>query len=114
MSCGSTTSNSTHTLGAASPSFPDLGWSWKIPFAWLAGIALAWDRRRQYRELLELNDHLLADIGVSRTSVEEVRRSSLYARASRDSSSQRMFRSVFRHGRGIVCVRAKRSRHDCH
>lgn len=85
MSCGSTTSNSTNILDAASPSFPDLGWSWKIPLAWLAGIALAWDRRRQYRELLELDDHLLADIGISRTTVEEVRRSSLYERAWRDS-----------------------------
>lgn len=85
MSCGSTISNSTNTLGAASPSFPDLGWSWKTPLAWLAGIVMAWDRRRQYRELLELDDHLLSDIGISRTTVEEARRSSLYVRAWRDS-----------------------------
>jgi uncharacterized protein YjiS (DUF1127 family) len=85
MSCGSTTSNSTHTLGAASPSFPDLGWSWKTPAAWLAGIALRWERRRLYRELLELDDHLLSDIGMSRTTVEEVRRSHLYMMAWRDS-----------------------------
>jgi uncharacterized protein YjiS (DUF1127 family) len=83
MSCGST--NSTNTLGAASPSFPDLGWSWKIPLAWLAGIVLGWDRRRQYRELLELDDRLLADIGVSRAAAEEARGSSLYLRAWRDS-----------------------------
>jgi len=85
MSCGSTICNSTNALNAASPVFPDLGWSWKIPLAWLAGMFLAWERRRQYRELLELDDHLLADIGIPRTTVEEVRRSSLYARAWHDS-----------------------------
>jgi uncharacterized protein YjiS (DUF1127 family) len=83
MSCGST--NSTNTLDAVSPSFPDLGWSWQNPLAWLAAIVLGWDRRRQYRELLELDDHLLADIGVSRVVVDEARRSSLYLRAWRDS-----------------------------
>jgi uncharacterized protein YjiS (DUF1127 family) len=51
----------------------------------LAGLFLAWERRRQYRELLELNDHLLADIGLSRTTIEEARRSSLYQRAWQDS-----------------------------
>ena len=85
MSRGSTICNSTSTLGAESPSFPDLRWSWKIPLAWLAGIALAWERRRQYRQLLELDDRLLADIGVSREAVEEVRRSHLYMMAWRDS-----------------------------
>ena len=85
MSCGSTTCNSTNTLGAASPSFPDLRWSWKILLAWLAGIALGWERRYQRRQLLEkLDDHLLADIGLSRTA-EEVRRSPLYLIAWRDS-----------------------------
>jgi uncharacterized protein YjiS (DUF1127 family) len=86
MSCGSTTCNSTNTLDAASPSFSGLGWSWRIPLAWLTGIALAWERRYQYRQLLELNDWLLADIGVSREAIEEeVRRSSLYMIAWRDS-----------------------------
>jgi uncharacterized protein YjiS (DUF1127 family) len=85
MSCGSTTCNSTNVLDAAPPAFPDFRWSWKIPLAWLAVIALGWDRRRQYKELLELDDHLLADIGVSRTAVEEMRRSSLYDRAWQDS-----------------------------
>jgi len=55
------------------------------PLVWLAGIALWWRRRSQYRELLELDDRLLADIGVSRTDVEEVRRSPLYLDAWRDS-----------------------------
>jgi uncharacterized protein YjiS (DUF1127 family) len=85
MSCGSTTRNSTNTLGAVSPSFPGLGWSWKIPLAWLDGIAQRLERRRQYRQLLELDDHLLSDIGMSRTTVEEVRRSHLYMMAWRDS-----------------------------
>jgi uncharacterized protein YjiS (DUF1127 family) len=85
MSCGSTTPISTNTLHAASPSFPDLRWSWKIPLAWLAGIALSLERRHQCRQLLELDDHLLADIGLSRTAVEEVRRSPLYLMAWRDS-----------------------------
>jgi uncharacterized protein YjiS (DUF1127 family) len=86
MSCGST---STNTLDAASPSVPDRRWSWKIPLAWLAGIALGWGRRYQRRQLLdeldELDDRLLADIGLSRTAVEEVRRSHLYLIAWRDS-----------------------------
>jgi uncharacterized protein YjiS (DUF1127 family) len=74
MSCGSIQNN---TLDSALPALPDLRWSWNIPLAWLAEIALAWDRRYQYRQLLELDDRLLADIGVSRTAVEEVRRSPL-------------------------------------
>jgi len=85
MSCGSTTCNSTNTLDAAPRSSTDPGWSWKIPRAWLDGIALRWERRRQYRQLLELNDHLLADIGLSRTIVDEARRSHLYMIAWRDS-----------------------------
>lgn len=85
MACGSMTCNSTNALDAALPVFPDLGWLWKIPLAWLAGMFLAWERRRQYRELLELDDHLLADIGFSRTAVEEMRESSLYERAFHDS-----------------------------
>jgi uncharacterized protein YjiS (DUF1127 family) len=85
MSCGSTICDSTNNLEAASPSFQDLKWSWNTPLAWLAGIALRWERRYQYRQLLELDDHLLADIGLSRTTVEEVRRSPLYLIAWRDS-----------------------------
>ena len=85
MSCGSTTCNSTNNHEEASTSFPDLRWSWKIPLAWLAGIALSLERRHQYRQLLDLDDHLLADIGLSRTAIEEVRRSPLYLIAWRDS-----------------------------
>jgi uncharacterized protein YjiS (DUF1127 family) len=75
MSSGSTTCNSTNTPDAASISFPEPRWSWKTPFAWLAGIALWFKRRDQYRELLELDDRLLADIGLPRTAAIEARRS---------------------------------------
>jgi uncharacterized protein YjiS (DUF1127 family) len=85
MSCGSTIFNSTNNLEAASASFPDLRWSWYNPLVWLTRVALAWERRREYRELLQLDDHLLADIGLSRSDVEEVRRSPLYLTAWRDS-----------------------------
>jgi uncharacterized protein YjiS (DUF1127 family) len=82
MSCGSTTCNNHE---GASTSFPDLRWSWKIPLAWLAGLALGLERRCHRSELLQFDDRLLADIGVSRTAVEEVRRSPLYLIAWRDS-----------------------------
>jgi uncharacterized protein YjiS (DUF1127 family) len=85
MSCGSTPGNSVVPHGATSLSFPDLGWSWKIPLAWFGAIALWLDRQYEYRQLLELDDHLLADIGLSRTDVEEVRRSHLYLMAWHDS-----------------------------
>jgi uncharacterized protein YjiS (DUF1127 family) len=85
MSCGSTICNSTNNLKATRPSFPDPRWSWKIPLAWLDGIARRWERQYQYRQLLELDDHLLADIGLSRTAVDEVRRSHFYLIAWRDS-----------------------------
>ena len=85
MPCGSATCNSNNTLVVVTPSFPDLGWSWKIPLAWLEAIAMRWERRRQYGQLLELDDRLLADIGVSRTVAKEVRGSRLYLIAWRDS-----------------------------
>jgi uncharacterized protein YjiS (DUF1127 family) len=85
MSCGSTVCNSTNNLEAASPLFSDLRWSWTTSLAWLTRIALGWERRYQYTQLLELDDHLLADIGLSRMAVEEARRSALYLVAWRDS-----------------------------
>ena len=85
MPCGSTIDNSTRTLGSIPTSFPAGGWPWKIPVAWLAELARRWERHSQYGELLELDDRLLADIGVSREDVEEVRRSQLYRDAWRNS-----------------------------
>ncbi len=85
MPCGSTIDDSNHTFNALTHSFPSPGWFWKGPVAWLAGIARRWERRSEYRELLELNDRLLADIGLSREDVEQVRGSQLYLDAWRDS-----------------------------
>lgn len=77
--------NSTNTLDVASRPFPASSWSWKTSLAWLAGIALGWERRCQYKQLLELDDRLLADMGLSRPGIEEVRRTTLYMIAWRDS-----------------------------
>jgi len=85
MPCGSTVYSSTNTLDATSPSLRDLGWFWKIPLAWLDRIATRWERHRQYKQLLQLDDRMLSDIGLSRTTVQEVRRSDLYMMAWRDS-----------------------------
>ncbi|WP_375787740.1 DUF1127 domain-containing protein [Bradyrhizobium sp. Pha-3] len=86
MPCGGTINNSTNTLdAAASASFPAFRGPRRTPAAWLAGLVLWLERQHQYRELLELDDWLLADIGVSKADVEEVRRSPLYLDAWRDS-----------------------------
>jgi hypothetical protein len=81
MSCDGTTPDSIKTLDAALPSFPGLRWTWKNPLAWLTGIALRWEREHRLRDL---DDHLLADVGLMRDA-EEVRRSRLYMTARRDS-----------------------------
>jgi uncharacterized protein YjiS (DUF1127 family) len=76
MSCGSPISTSTNYIETAPRSFPNLGWFWQIPLAWLTRIALAYERRHQHGQLLELDDHLLADIGISRQqAVEEAQKS---------------------------------------
>ena len=85
MPCGSTILSSTDTLDAATPARPDSRRSWKTLLGWLAGIALWWVWRPQHRQLHELDDRLLADIGMSRTAAKEVRRSELYQNAWRDS-----------------------------
>ena len=77
--------NSTNTLDVASPSCLTFRWSWKAPLAWLAGIAVGWERQCEYKQLLELDDRLLADMGLSRPGLKEVRRSTLYMNAWRDS-----------------------------
>jgi hypothetical protein len=69
MSCDSTTGSIGTSNAVFGPS-PNLGWFWKVPLALLDRIT----RHRQYDELLELDDRLLADIGLSRTIVGEARR----------------------------------------
>ena len=69
MSCGSTTCHSTIYL--ETPPFQDIGRSWDIPIAWLERLALDWGRWHQRRQLAELDDRLLDDIGVSRQQAAE-------------------------------------------
>ncbi len=81
MPCGSTTYIPTNHIETASPSRLGLGWSWQIPLSWLAKIAskiaLGLERRHQRRELVELDDRLLADIGIStEQAIEEALKSS--------------------------------------
>ena len=77
MSCGSTNCTSTNYSETARPPFPSLKWSWKNPPAWLVRTALECERRHQRTQLLELDDRLLADIGISRQqAVEEALKSS--------------------------------------
>jgi uncharacterized protein YjiS (DUF1127 family) len=81
MPCGSTAYITTNHIETASPSRRDPGWSWQIPLSWLAkiasSIAMGLERRHQRRELLGLDDRLLADIGISREqAVEEALKSS--------------------------------------
>jgi uncharacterized protein YjiS (DUF1127 family) len=85
MPCGSTTYIPTNHIETASPSRQDPGWSWQIPLSSLAKIAskvaskiaLELERRHQPRGLLELDDRLLADIGISRDqAIEEALKSS--------------------------------------
>ena len=71
MSCNSAVGPADTSAAAHRPS-PNLRWLWKIPLAILNGM----ERRRQYNELLGLDDRFLADIGVTRTMIAEARKSS--------------------------------------
>lgn len=77
MSCGSTTCTSTsYDLAASKPfaGFEDLRQTSSL---WLAELSRGCERWHQRRQLLELSDHLLADIGLSREdAVEEACKSS--------------------------------------
>ena len=75
MSCGSTTCTTRYDIPASKP-FAGVEWLWQRPSVWLAKINDGCERSHQRRQLLELNDRLLADIGLSREqAVEEVRKS---------------------------------------
>jgi uncharacterized protein YjiS (DUF1127 family) len=80
MPCGSTTYIPANHIEKPFPSRQDPGW-WQIPLSWLAKIAskiaMGLERRHRRRELLELDDRLLADIGISRElAIEEALKSS--------------------------------------
>jgi uncharacterized protein YjiS (DUF1127 family) len=77
MPCGNANCSSANYIETALPSFPDRRWSRRVPLSWLARIAFECERRHQRRQLLELDDRLLADIGISRQqAVEEALKSS--------------------------------------
>ena len=71
MSCGrATCSQSFQTLAVpafplARPSFLDIPWRDRLRDGWMSLLRLE-DRRRQRLALAEMDDRLLADIGVSR------------------------------------------------
>ena len=83
MPCDSVICNSSDTLDTAS--FPTLQWSWRNPLSWLVGIANWLERRREYKQLLELDERLLVDMGLSKSTAVEARKSDLYMIAWRDS-----------------------------
>ena len=71
MSCGTASFAPTNNTQAALASFPERGRFWQVPLSWLTGIAARRERRHQYAQLLELDDRLLADIGISRPDADE-------------------------------------------
>jgi uncharacterized protein YjiS (DUF1127 family) len=76
MSCGSTTCTSTSNDIPASTPFAGFAWLRHGLSPWLAKIDDGCERSHQRWQLLELDDHLLADIGLSREqAVEEARKS---------------------------------------
>ena len=81
MSCGSANCTSANDIETTLPSFPDRGRSWQVPLSWLEGIVLRCERRHQHRQLLELDDRLLADIGISRQHAVEEALKSFWIRA---------------------------------
>lgn len=72
MSCGSTTCTS-KSIQTNNPTRPLVGPAWSVPnpFVTLTKIGLMHERWRQRQRLLELDDRLLADIGVSRREALE-------------------------------------------
>jgi uncharacterized protein YjiS (DUF1127 family) len=71
MSCGSTGGTSTTHIETASSWFSHACWLWRTSVVFLTQIAQFFERRSRRRELLELNDHLLADIGLSKHQVAD-------------------------------------------
>ena len=69
MSCSNKTSSAPASLHVLAPSATE--WPWPNWFRDLApAIARLWERRRERQLLLELDDHLLNDIGITRQQAE--------------------------------------------
>jgi uncharacterized protein YjiS (DUF1127 family) len=70
MSCGSTLCITRYEI-PASKRFAGFEQIWQKPSEWLARISDGCERNHQRRQLLELSDRLLADIGLSREQAVE-------------------------------------------
>ena len=70
MSCSGTTCTTRYEIAAAKP-FAGFEQLWQKPSEWLAGFSDGCERSHQRRQLLELSDRLLADIGLSREQAVE-------------------------------------------
>lgn len=57
---------------------------WGRLCASVLGFVLAWRRRQRYRDLLDLDDHLLDDVGVTRFEVETFAKAPLWQNAAMD------------------------------
>jgi uncharacterized protein YjiS (DUF1127 family) len=80
MSCGSTTCTSIpYDLPVLKP-FSGFERFWRIALALLAGIGNGCERSHQRQQLLDLDDRLLADIGITRDQAVEDARKSFWIR----------------------------------
>jgi uncharacterized protein YjiS (DUF1127 family) len=70
MSCSGTTCTTSYEIAAAKP-FGGFEWLWQRPSVWLAKFNRGCEQSHQHRQLLELSDRLLADIGLSREQAVE-------------------------------------------
>jgi len=75
MSCGSATCSSSKSDRSSTEPLLGLAWTVPSPFSVLQEIGFRHERWRQRQRLLELDDRLLADIGLSRReAVAEARK----------------------------------------
>ena len=76
MSCGSQTRASANNTQTALSSLADRQRRRQIPLSRMAGVASRSEQTRQHGQLIDLDDRLLADIGLSRRhAVEEALKS---------------------------------------
>jgi uncharacterized protein YjiS (DUF1127 family) len=80
MSCGSTACTQYDT--PASKPLAGLKWLWQARSVWLAKISRGRERWHQRRQLLELDDRLLADIGLSREQAADEAGKSFWIRVT--------------------------------